>query len=124
VINNVIVQREWSARFDGAQKTWGPIVEITPDVVCSRRIATDATGDLAYAGWMACNGGPARVRWKKFTTANGWDADPTEIPSGDNIDAAGTPPFEDVELNPDGTALFVYRRNQNADDAVLVAHLP
>jgi hypothetical protein len=93
-------------------------------MACSRQIATDATGDVAYAAWMACNGGPAVPRWKKYTTANGWDANATDIQAGGQVDAAGTPPFEQIGLIPGDGAVLVYRRNHNADNAVLAVRLP
>jgi hypothetical protein len=64
VISNVIVQREWSARFDGAQKTWGPIVEITDtSLLAPDRDRRDRRPRLRRMDGLRR---PRRVRWKKF----------------------------------------------------------
>ncbi len=116
--------RIWTARFDGAQKTWTvPETLVSTSTSCSFMLASNAAGDVAYAAWLTCTSPPAAIAWKKYTSAAGWDAVETPIPAQNSLDAAGVPPFVHVAVAPDDTALLVFGRNHNVDDAILAARL-
>jgi hypothetical protein len=118
------VQRVWTARFDGTQKTWTVPEALVSTTTCSFMIASSADGGVAYGAWITCiNMVNPAVAWKKYTSATGWSANETPIPPQNNLDAAGKGPYVHVAVAPDQTGLLVFRRNFNADNAVLAARL-
>jgi hypothetical protein len=119
------LQRVWTARFDGTQKTWTVPEALVSTVTCSFMIASAADGAVAYGAWLTCINQEAAVAWKKYTTASGWSADATPIPPQNSLDSAGAVgvPLVHVAVAPDDSGLLILRRNHNADNAILAAKL-
>ena len=82
-------------------------------------IASTADGSVAYGAWITCVNQPAAIAWKKYTSATGWSADATPIPPQNSLD----PNVVHIAVAPDESGLLVFRRNHNADNAVLAARL-